>query len=504
MERIGFDGVVQFVSRLLIAALLVSCLGCGGDDAKPQTKPQPEQPVAVVDTSAISPSVDLDSSIPPGTRRLFDDDLPLDGTVFRGADERPKHDDERLRELGIGKYVSRHLVLYTDIEAEQAQSLPALADAHYRALERYFGPLPPSKEGDDFQMTGYIMRDRPLFVEAGLVPVEVANFGHGVHRGYEFWMMDQETDYYREHLMLHEATHCYMTLGTNYSANYQPVWYLEGMAELFGVHESADDDAYRFALYPRAKGLYPGFGRIRTIRLQVEQGALLTLNQVTRLTPNDFVGSKESYAWSWALCSFLEFHPRYRDRFRKLRTQTLDGEFRRVLVNSFAKDSEELSIEWELFTKHIGYGYDFERAAVLFSEQPPRSIDSPKTLAIQPDRFWQSSGLVLQAGKSYMIEVGGSVVLAHDPKPWRSEPQGITVRYAYGQPLGKLLAVLDPWNALSEQRLAAWRKPNVVGRQLVVTPDKDAVLYLAINDSLAELADNEGNYRVRVSRADNR
>ena len=132
--------------------------------------------------------------------------------IYRPSDTRPKHDAAALAEFGIKRYASKHLVLYTDIKPDTCEPLPGLADQLYEALEDYFGPLPPDREGSVFQMTGYIMADRRLFRETGLLPEDLPGFYHGRHRGAEFWMNDQEYDYYLRHLMLHEATHCFMTI----------------------------------------------------------------------------------------------------------------------------------------------------------------------------------------------------------------------------------------------------------------------------------------------------
>ena len=47
---------------------------------------------------------------------------------------------------------------------------------------------------------------------AGLLPDNLPSFLNGRHRGQEFWLNDQDQDYYRRHLVIHEATHCYMTI----------------------------------------------------------------------------------------------------------------------------------------------------------------------------------------------------------------------------------------------------------------------------------------------------
>lgn len=160
---------------------------------------------------------------------------PAPQQVYRPNDDRPKHDDARLASFGVRRFESKRLVLYTDIPAETATRLVGVVDPLYPAWTEYFGPLPPARDGSEFQVTGYIMTEREKFRRLGLIPGDLRPFINGRHRRYEFWMLDQKTDYYRRHLILHEATHCFMTI-LEHESNVPEVWYLEGMAELFGTH----------------------------------------------------------------------------------------------------------------------------------------------------------------------------------------------------------------------------------------------------------------------------
>ena len=80
--------------------------------------------------------------------------------VVRPSVKVPQHDDRRLAGMGIHRYESRHLVLYTDIDPELARPLPSLMDQAYAAWVDYFGPLPPDRERSDFQMIAENHRGR--------------------------------------------------------------------------------------------------------------------------------------------------------------------------------------------------------------------------------------------------------------------------------------------------------------------------------------------------------
>jgi hypothetical protein len=100
-----------------------------------------------------------------------------------------------------------------------------------------------------------------------------------------------------------------------------------------------------------------------------------------------------------------------------------------------------------------------------------------------------------------------------------SEADGITIRYHHGLPLGTLIAAVRiekeererlmglasrEQRKLSEEEAAALQvsaflRPIVVGRSAKITAGFPGTLYLKMNDSSGELADNSGELRVRVA-----
>lgn len=422
-------------------------------------------------------------------------------SVVRPDDARPQHDDARAATLGIDRYESTHLLLYTDIDPQVAGPLPALMDAAYAALEEYFGPLPPDRAGRPYQMTGYIMADADAFRDAGMLPQKAeALLEHGIHRGAEFWMRAQEYGYYLRHLMIHEGTHCFMSV---LPGPRPPAWYMEGMAEFFGAHEIDADGRTAFGVMPRDPAQFVGFGRVEMLREEVAAGRLRTLPNVLALTGNDFLKSRrEPYAWSWALCKFLDAHPRSQTRFRELRLRRNDPKFADHVQHTFAPDADSLELEWELFVRHLEYGFDFERAAIEFRESSPLQPGSALRLELKSAAGWQPTGARVEAGATYRIAASGEVSLANVPRPWISQPQGISIRYAGGRPLGRVLAAIDadaaerPPNA---DRIAAWHEVDI-GRSAELTPDVSGTLYLRVNDHWNELADNSGAYAVEIAR----
>ncbi len=422
-------------------------------------------------------------------------------TVYRPDDNRPQFDDALLAQVGIHKYESKRLILYTDIAAEKAKELPPIVDELYDSLVKYFGPLLPSRDDSPFQMTGYVIVDEELFRQHGLLPAKLPPFFHGRHSGQQFWMYEQDSDYYRRHLLLHEATHCFMTIGLN---PYPPVWYLEGMAELFATHRSNDSGKWDFAIMPEVDEGLSGWGNIRRIQQLLEAGEQKTLSQVMQLQPNAFL-KKDAYAWSWALCKWLASHPKYRPEFQTLSQKIHEESFSKLFERHFSRDMKLIDWEWTRYINGLERGYDFQRSAISFSSINSQ-IDNrlPHTIEIQSDQSWQYSGIMVEAGQSYQIAATGRVTLDTEPKPWVSEPSGISISYAHGYPIGRLLGTImqtpDEKKSVEKNTALSWEMISL-GKESRFKATASGLLFLRINDHSSRLADNKGSYNVVVNKS---
>lgn len=309
-------------------------------------------------------------------------------------------------------------------------------------------------------------------------------------------MYDQEFDYYRRHLMIHEVTHCFMMLMPGIRP---PLWYLEGMAELFATHRQRDDGSFAFAVMPEESRNYRGFGRIEMIQQESAAGRLLDIDAASRLDANAFAVSRSvPYAWSWALCKFLDSHPRYQQRFRQLGQHLVGPQFQFLADSLFAEDKILLAAEWDQFVKRCEYGWDF--AANAFVSAPPQGAEVPAgtQFEVSANQGWQSTGYLVQAGKEYTFTATGEVILDHDPKPWVSEPQGISIEYSSGKPIGRLLVgvLVDPNQ--TDGPLKEVFEVHDCGRSQTVTFRNSGMLMFLVNDFGSRRKDNEGSYSVGV------
>lgn len=412
---------------------------------------------------------------------------PSFAQTLRRHDDRPTIDLQKAQAAGIERYTSRRLILFTDIEPDKARKLVTLIDQVYVTWEQQLGALPAARDKKQFQVTGYVMRDEAKFEHAGLVRPNLKIL-HGQHAGYEFWMKDSDYDYYREHLLLHEASHCVMQCLDD---GLKPVWYLEGMAEFFGAHE-ATPTGLRFGILPASRQASPGFGRIELIREECVAGRALSAAEIIKLGPVEFSESRTTpYAWSWAFCTFLARHPRFSADFRTL-CQVWETEPFQKAFEAFWNTHEQLiSSEWEIYRDSLCYGWDLERGASV--------LEVPKgKLQIDAARGWQNTGLQVTSGQKLTITATGRVVLARAIKPWESEPQGISIRYSEGRAIGRLLGAVRREEPAPEGTTRHWEFFDI-GPSATIEPVSAGTLYLRVNDRWNELGDNSGQYEVQVA-----
>ena len=394
-------------------------------------------------------------------------------------------DRERAAAVGIRELTGKHLRLFTDVPASPAvDELPQVFAAAVPLWAEYFHV--PLAKLEHWQVQGFLIQDRAKFAALGLLSERNPDFINGFALGNELWLEEQPSDYYRRHLLLHEGTHSFTF---SYLGAAGPGWYMEGMAELLGTHRW-ENGQLELRSFPAKKEDVPMWGRIKIIRDAVRSEKALSLGEVLAIS-NRAALSVDAYAWCWALSTFLDSHPRYGEKFHKLPAQVNEPDFNEQVRKLFQEEWSDLEFEWQAFIAAVDYGYDAERMAIVPTSAKP--LDKPATTIIAVDRGWQKSAWLLQEGKKYHLTAKGRFQIAHGGEHWPCEPGGVTLRYHDGQPLGMLLGVLR-----SQQNPGEFAKPIPLGLQATVTPSEDAVLYLRVNDSPAELSDNQGMLEVRI------
>ncbi|MDB5339388.1 MAG: hypothetical protein JWN70_5007, partial [Planctomycetaceae bacterium] len=436
-----------FARRLFVAFLICGALaGCGGSPpakANPQSTAKKAKLKAAKTAAVTSQSGSSQAEPAKIVPAEIPENAKIVQKIHRPKDDRPKRDDLKLTERGFVKVTSDRLILYSDLPVKELEGLTDAVAQLYSLMEAYFGPLPPP-DGDNpiaYQMTGYLMADAQRFRDAGILTEGPAQPHEGWYLGNEFWWNQQATPYYTRHLMLHEATHCFMHVMPSVDC---PPWYVEGMAELFGTHLRDDKGKYIFGIMPDSSDRCPGWSRVSVLQDEIAAGKLPSVDEILAYRFDDYA-KLQPYAWSWALCHFLNTHPRYQPRFRDLAKQVMNGGFVSIFDKLFRPLKSDLRDEWLLFASQIQYAHDIERSALDF--QPGVELAAsgkPTAVTISADHGWQPTRVKLIAGKKYRVRATGRFTLATTTKPWISEPQGISIRYFAGQPLGRLMSLIRP------------------------------------------------------------
>jgi hypothetical protein len=399
-----------------------------------------------------------------------------------------------LAALGIRRLEGKHIELFTDLPSSpEVDELPAVFDAAVPQLEAYFS-LPPKKL-DSWRVRASVLRkeNAETFHRAGLLPRNLPPFLHGFARGRDLWVYEQPSDYYRRHLLLHEGVHALMA---EYLGGMGPPWYAEGMAELLATHHW-NDNKLTLRYFPKSREEAPEWGRVKLLRDAVQSKTIVPLEQIFAYdhTAHRAVAP---YAWSWAAATFLESHPRYGKAFAALqgKTKLSDAEFNAAMREAFAGEEARVAHEWQSFVSEADYGCDVARTYLI--DAPPRELGpSGARVTLRADLGWQSTGVRIEAGKRYEVKVTGRYVVRGGEKQWESEPQGITVHYFRGQPMGMAMgAVLDDRTPpMGISPLLSWA-PLGPGRQFQTR--SAGVLYLRVNEPAAGLVDNEGEFTVEI------
>jgi hypothetical protein len=161
----------------------------------------------------------------------------------------------------------------------------------------------------------------------------------------------------------------------------------------------------------------------------------------------------------------------------------------------------ELQMDWLCLLDELDYGYDISRMAL--EPQPGKALTSSVPYNVDVARGWQNSGVMLEAGQTCHITATGRYQLEHGGKTWYAEPNGVTLRYHNGQPLGLLLGAIVPdrlfdTDAEISPEEVPFLSPIIIGPGIELTPEQSGTLYLRVNDSPAELSDNSGMCQVVI------
>lgn len=515
-----FLNVTNEYGMAILAVALMALVGCGSNDAKVKKQgqtptqdvnpPPPNQRQLSKSTRRIPPAKEAEPAKPPGTT----EDEPQPGT--RDADslnpetgrprilgdllddqeyvtEKMPIDEERLAAHGIRKLSSRHLTLFTDLPSTpDVDELPEVFDLAVPQWCEYFEI--PAEKVKDWRLVGFVMKDEQRFRQGGAFPDDLPSFEWGYQRGHEFWLYEQPTIYYRRHLLLHEGTHGFMNWHLGGTG---PMWFTEGTAELLGTH-NWKDGTLTLRYNPKDNTEAEHWGRVKIIKDLFKKNRALSIESIFFMRRQGQL-TNDVYAWCWAICSFFDQHPRWQRAFRDMSKHcaTNGDEFTWIFKRAIKDDLLEINEQWQLYVTNIEYGYDVARAAVDYQRGQPVPA-SGATAIVAADRGWQSSGFRIDEGRTYEITATGRYVIGADPKPWLCEAGGVTIRYNDGHPLGILVGAIRDDDEPLIDNATPLAHFEVIGLGRTIQCKRSGTLYIRINESAADLADNQGQLTVRI------
>lgn len=508
----------MLIRLLTLAALCALAIGCGSNAKVVTPKPEKPSPAPtpreVVDPlNKPTPSPQNEGEPKDNSNNFFTNPKANNNPPKRGLGdllETPEGkqefgrvnvapmpiDEERAQAHGIRKISGKYVTLYTNLpESPAIEELPTVFDL---AVPQWAARFNVSEEKiAGWKMSGFLMRDRESFRKAGLLPSDLPDFRQGYQLGLEFWFDEQEEDYYRRHLMLHEGTHGFMKIMLGGAG---PPWYMEGMAEIMATH-TWENNKLTLNVMPQTREESPGWGRIRIVQDEYKAGRGMTPSAILQYGPNAHL-QNAPYGWSWALCWFFDNHPKYQQAFRDLqnnvRNETLS--FSTQFYSNLKEQWPEIKEQWMIFVLEIDYGYELAPAIVMHEAKVlgrPEDSSQPLQSQVNAARGWQSTGIELTQGASYEIAATGKFQLKSNDENWESTADGVSIEYHRHHRLGVLMGAVRPQN-ITEDDVSFLASGEPLGAARSIVSPRSGMLYVRINEAAGELADNYGELNVYV------
>lgn len=419
----------------------------------------------------------------------------------------------------IKQWSSGQWTFITDLPIDdEVKSWPNVLDqALLQWCKKWNIPIDAAKQ---WPMTIHWIGDRKVFEQAGLLEGTLP-FDDGFQLQDKIFLREQPSEYYRRHLLLHEATHWIMYRAFGGAGS---PWFMEGMAEVEGTHE-LNQGKLQLAIIPSDPLAVPHWGRFKRLRASVEGGKIPSMKQILRFG-NQREDRMDRYVWSWAACVFFRNHPRYAQPLSLAASPPLDysDSLSKRLESSLQNQWDFVEADWRLFAQDFDFGYDptkhiFDTQSLLAAQPGLQPVT--ESMMVDSSRCWQGRAGEVKKGTPLRIRAKGQFIIANNPTntqlntPWRCSPEGITIRYHQHVPLGKLLACFVPNSQARKSNTSKSTEtqedsestnldPDLipivfpVGNLVEFSPPSDGWLLFKINEPTADLADNSGELQIEI------
>ena len=377
-----------------------------------------------------------------------------------------------------------------------ARNLVASVDAAVPRWCDYLGFEPPPPGG--FVVDAWVLRDMAGARERGEVPRDLPPFGYGFARGQNVFVKSQPSDYYTRHLLIHEVFHAWSL--TRFGG-VGPAWFAEGWADRIATHRGDGFDLTP-AWTPDAPESVPLWGRITRAAERYRVGRMPGVVGVLELPPT-VGGDIDTYAAAWAMVTMLDSATETRraliEAFDAVGDPVL--RFNRRFLAA-ASEVTALEARWALWLDTLAYGIDPRRMVATPSTDDPVWDGGPADVVVPADRGWMTVGHRFAGGTRLRLTASGRATVrpAGDARrAWESEPWGLSIDFAGGRPVGRLLAaVVDGRGGPTVTPV----EPIDVSDAATVVVPRDGWLALRVNDHPGGLRENTGEYRVRIEAAE--
>ena len=320
------------------------------------------------------------------------------------------------------------------------------------------------------------------------------NFFNGYTRDYECWLNNQTSPYYRRHLLLHEGVHGIMftLLGDHAPAvvhrrhgrtvGNAPLAKRQIGIALFSQTGRRSPQARTHRNRP--KRFHPASCQTAGRRAGLRQPSAPE-SRTLRLV----LGRLRIFRWPSAIPRSLSPIVASAEKQRRFQRQTFASIRRR-----YRPPRGRMASLRRRFRLRLRFHPHRNRFFARRTHWPP----NPLIFRSRPTTAGKIPASCCERGKTYKLTATGKYQVANDPKPWISEPGGVSIRYIHGRPLGQLLAAVHP-DRSTTHAVSAFLKPIVVGNETTITPTETGTLYFQINDSSGELSDNSGHADVTIT-----
>ena len=241
----------------------------------------------------------------------------------------------------------------------QVDALPEIFDQAFSQWCEYFEVDESSHV--NWRARAYLMKSAPELPGRRVGPADLPEFGAGFSRGDQIWILEQASDYYQRHLLLHEGTHVFMDRVVGGKG---PPWFSEGMAELLATHRF-ENGRLALNMFPASRSDVPKWGRIEMVQSAFENRRAMNLDRIFAYDSHASL-ENQSYAWCWAAAVFFDHQMRYQSRFRRFARSAGAPDFAAEFSQAFATDRPRINEAWRLYVANLDYAYDFQRNEVEF------------------------------------------------------------------------------------------------------------------------------------------